>query len=154
MSPMVQASNWSPTDPVIEQADPVWDWMLQSTPGSAGKGSLTVTLVAVPVPVLDTVIVNPTLAPGLTGVASAVLVIARLGWEGGGMVSNAQRSPASPPGLFWSPSWVMTWNRYVWPGTSGKPFSSWSPLTFQRTSAPKPSSTPRAPNPPVGVSAP
>src|SRR5438477_8240 len=79
MSPNVQLRSCGPWAPLIEQADPVWDWMLQSTPGSAGKGSLTVTLVAVPVPVLDTVIVNPMLVPELTGVASAVLVMARFG---------------------------------------------------------------------------
>src|SRR5437588_12121462 len=79
MSPMVHASNWSPTDPVIEQAEPVWDWMLQSTPESAGSGSLTVTPVAVPGPEFDTVMVKPTLVPESTGVASAVLVMARFG---------------------------------------------------------------------------
>src|SRR5689334_15628275 len=41
-----------------------------------------------------------------------------------------QASPESPPALFWSPSWTITWMRYEWPATSG---------TSQRTSAPYPS---------------
>jgi hypothetical protein len=51
-------------------------------PEPAGSGSLSVTEVAVPVPGLEefeTVIVNPTVVPAGTGVASAVLVIDRDG---------------------------------------------------------------------------
>src|SRR5437899_2371868 len=79
MSPMLQARTWEPTDPVIEQAEAVWVSMLQSTPVRAGSGSLTVTAAAVPGPPLATVTVKPTEVPALTGVASAVLVMARLG---------------------------------------------------------------------------
>src|SRR5438552_4076872 len=79
MSPMVQDSVWAPTAPVIEHADAVWDSMVQVTPASAGSGSLRVTPVAVPGPPLDTVTVKPTEVPAVTGVASAVLVMARPG---------------------------------------------------------------------------
>src|SRR5439155_1149945 len=122
--------------------------MVHVMPASDGSGSFTVTAVAVPGPPLETVMGKPTLVPASTGVASAVLVIVRLG---DGMVRVVQFSPASPPTLFWSPSWVMTWNRYVLPGASASPFSSWRPLTFQRTSAPNPKLVPTAANPPVGV---
>src|SRR5438445_441560 len=79
MSPNVQLRSCDPWAPLIEQAEPVWDWMVHVTAVSDGSVSLRVTLVAVPVPVLDTVIVNPMLVPELTGVASAVLVMARFG---------------------------------------------------------------------------
>src|SRR5437016_4567633 len=79
MSPKVQLRSCDPWAPLIEQAEPVWDWMVHVTPGSDGSGSLTVTPVAVPGPEFDTVMVNPTLVPESTGVASAVLVMARFG---------------------------------------------------------------------------
>src|SRR5947207_1787224 len=79
MSPTVHERGWFPTAPVIEQAEAGWDSMVQVTPGSEGRGSVTVTPVAVPGPELPTSIVNPTGVPALTGVASAVLVMARPG---------------------------------------------------------------------------
>src|SRR5438094_170937 len=93
MSPIVQASVWAPTDPVIEQAEAVWDAIVQVMPDSDGRGSLTVTAVAVPGPPLDTVMVKPTGLPAVTGVASAVLVIARLGSGGGGTQFSVQGGP-------------------------------------------------------------
>src|SRR5438552_18381457 len=79
MSPIVQDRVWAPTDPVIEQAEAVWVSMVQSTPVRAGSGSLRVTPVAVPGPLSPTSTVKPTEVPAVTGVASAVLVIARPG---------------------------------------------------------------------------
>src|SRR5207249_11880965 len=69
----------APAEPLMKQCEPGSEPLVQSKPGSAGKGSTTVTPVAVPGPVLATVIVNPMLVPELTGVASAVLVMTRLG---------------------------------------------------------------------------
>src|SRR5438093_79455 len=97
-----------PAGPLIEHAEPLWDWMVHVMPASDGSGSFTVTAVAVPGPPLPTSMVKPMEVPALTGVASAVLVIVR---SGDGMVRVVQFSPASPPVLFWSPSWVMTWKR-------------------------------------------
>src|SRR5947208_1602467 len=82
MSPIVQDRTCTPTAPVSEHAVAVWDAMVQSTPVSAGSGSLRVTPVAMPGPPLDTVIVNPTASPAVTDEASAVLLIARLGSSG------------------------------------------------------------------------
>src|SRR5947207_5637869 len=79
MSPIAHARACDATVPVIEQAEAVWDSIVQFTPVSAGSGSLTVTAIAVPGPPLDTVMVKPTEVPALTGVASEVLVMARLG---------------------------------------------------------------------------
>src|SRR5437764_710991 len=79
MSPIAHARACDATVPVIEQAEAVWDSIVQFTPVSAGSGSLTVTAVAVPGPALDTVMVKPTNVPAVTGVASAVLVMARPG---------------------------------------------------------------------------
>src|SRR5438552_19141658 len=79
MSPKVQLRSCDPWAPLIEQAEPVWDWMVHVTPVSDGSVSLRVTPVAVPGPLLDTVIVNPTGVQASTGVASAVLVMARPG---------------------------------------------------------------------------
>src|SRR5439155_573561 len=76
MSPNVQLRSCDPWAPLIEQAEPVWDWMVHVTPVSDGSVSLRVTPVAVPGPLLDTVIVNPMFFPEFTGVASAVLVMA------------------------------------------------------------------------------
>src|SRR5205809_237555 len=90
MSPMVQDSVWEPTAPVIEHAEAVWDSMVQVTPVSAGSGSSRVTAVAVPGPPLDTVMAKPTEVPAVTGVASAVLVMVRLGSSGDGKQFSVQ----------------------------------------------------------------
>src|SRR5439155_419911 len=79
MSPMEHERVCEPAGPLMEHAEPLWDWMVQVMPASDGSGSLTVTPVAVPGPPLPTVTVKPTGVPELTGVASAVLVMARLG---------------------------------------------------------------------------
>src|SRR5439155_1561325 len=76
MSPMVQDRTCAPTAPASEHPVPVWDWMVQVTPGSEGRVSVSVTSVAVPGPELPTSMVKPTEVPALTGVASAVLVMA------------------------------------------------------------------------------
>src|SRR5438309_9963689 len=103
MSPIAHARACDATVPLIEQAEAVWDSMVQVTPVRAGSGSLTVTAVAAPGPPLDTVMVKPTEVPALTGVASAVLVMARLGRgtqfavRGGAvptMVATARTEPA------------------------------------------------------------
>src|SRR5438094_7143170 len=90
MSPIVHERVCAPAAALIEQAAAVWDAMVQVTPARAGRGSLTVTAVAVPGPPLDTVMVKPTEVPAVTGVASAVLVIARLGAGGGGTQFSVQ----------------------------------------------------------------
>src|SRR5437879_2962663 len=82
MSPSEHDRTCTPISPVIEQAEAVWDSMVQSTPVSAGSASFTVTPVAIPGPPLDTVIVNPTASPAVTDVASAVLLMVRLGSSG------------------------------------------------------------------------
>ena len=51
----------------------------QLMPVPMGSGSLSVTPVAVPKPVFDTVIVNPIGSPALTDAASAVFVICKPG---------------------------------------------------------------------------
>src|SRR5439155_21525631 len=79
MSPSEQDSTCEPTAPASEHPVPVWDWMVQVTPGSEGRVSVSVTSVAVPGPELPTSMVKPTEVPALTGVASAVLVMARPG---------------------------------------------------------------------------
>src|SRR5437867_2686946 len=79
MSPSEHERVCEPAGPLREQAEAVWDAMVQVTPAREGSGSLTVTAVAVPGPLLDTVMVKPTGLPAVTGVASAVLVIARPG---------------------------------------------------------------------------
>lgn len=53
--------------------------MDQLMPEPAGRGSLRVTLLAMPVPLFVKVIVNPMGDPALTEAASATLVMARLG---------------------------------------------------------------------------
>src|SRR5437762_2606772 len=92
MSPKVQLRSCDPWAPLIEQAEPVWDWMVHVTPVSDGSVSLRVTPVSVPGPVLDTVIVNPTGLPASTGVASAVFVMARPG----GFTTMAAKSHTVP----------------------------------------------------------
>src|SRR5438105_4887883 len=79
MSPIVHDSVCEPAEPAMEHAEAVWDAMVHVTPVRAGSGSATVTPVAVPGPPLDTVMVKPTNVPAVTGVASAVLVMARPG---------------------------------------------------------------------------
>src|SRR5438309_2176082 len=93
MSPNVQLRSCDPWAPLIEQAEPVWDWMVHVTPVSDGSVSLRVTPVALPGPLLDTVIVNPTGLPASTGVASAVFVMARSGGFTT-MVAKSQTVPA------------------------------------------------------------
>src|SRR5437867_830974 len=93
MSPSEHERVCEPAGPLREQAEAVWDAMVQVTPARAGSGSLTVTAVAVPGPPLDTVMVKPTGLPAVTGVASAVLVIARLGSGGGGTQFSVQGGP-------------------------------------------------------------
>src|SRR5438093_196312 len=79
MSRMLQDRSCAQTDPVIEQAEAVWDALVQVSPARDGSGSVTVHAEAVPGPQLDTVVVKPIGLPAVTGVASAVLVIARRG---------------------------------------------------------------------------
>src|SRR5438477_642210 len=79
MSPSEHERVCDPAGPVIEQAEPLWDAMVHVIPVREGSGSFTVTAVAVPGPPLPTVTVKPTEVPAVTGVASAVLVIARPG---------------------------------------------------------------------------
>src|SRR5438067_2108658 len=79
MSPSAHVRVWDGADPPIEQWEAGSESMVQSTPVSEGSGSLTVTPVAVPGPPFPTVTVKPIDVPEPTGVASAVLVIARLG---------------------------------------------------------------------------
>src|SRR6059036_498940 len=79
MSPREHETSCDPAGPLIEQPEPVWLAMVHVIPVREGSGSLTVTAVAVPGPLLDTVMVKPTGLPAVTGVASAVLVIARPG---------------------------------------------------------------------------
>ena len=75
-----QFNVWFPDAPVMEH-DPGPAYaglMLQATPGPAGRESLMVTLVAVPVPMaalLLAVMVNPMAEPALTADASAVMVM-------------------------------------------------------------------------------
>src|SRR5438067_1831804 len=90
MSPIVHERVCAPAAPLIEQAEAVWDAMVHVTPVREGSGSFIVTAVAVPGPPLPTVTVKPTLVPAVTGVASAVLVIARLGSGGGGTQFSVQ----------------------------------------------------------------
>src|SRR5437870_1749771 len=78
MAPIAQDSTCGAL-PAIKHAVPSWESMVQLMPASDGKGSLTATPVAVPGPPLPTMIEKPTSVPPLTGVASAVLVIARAG---------------------------------------------------------------------------
>src|SRR5438270_6220658 len=75
----VQLSTWVPTGPVIAQ--PVTDGlMLQLRSPPAGSGSLTVTPVAVPGPLLLTTMSKPMPVPALTGPAGlAVLVMWMVG---------------------------------------------------------------------------
>src|SRR5438477_442598 len=79
MSPSEHERVCDPAGPVMEQAEPLWDAMVHVIPVREGSGSFTVTAVAVPGPPLPTVTVKPTVVPAVTGVASAVLVIARRG---------------------------------------------------------------------------
>src|SRR5437667_186556 len=79
MSPREHERVCEPAGPLIEQPEPVWLAMVHVIPVREGSGSFTVTAVAVPGPPLPTSIVKPTLVPELTGVASAVLVMARPG---------------------------------------------------------------------------
>jgi hypothetical protein len=81
MLPKLHTSVWVGGLPVIEQlpAPAYAGLMVQLTPEPAGSGSLSVTAVAVPGPLLLTVTVKPMVVPVLTGVASAVLVMARPG---------------------------------------------------------------------------
>src|SRR5438477_136566 len=90
MSPSEHERVCDPAGPVIEQAEPLWDAMVHVIPVREGSGSLTVTAVAVPGPPLPTVTVKPTLVPAVTGVSSAVLVMARLGAGGGGTQFSVQ----------------------------------------------------------------
>jgi len=53
--------------------------MDQLIPAPPGSGSLSVALLAVPVPLFVTAMVNPIGDPALTDAASAVLLMARLG---------------------------------------------------------------------------
>src|SRR5437870_3137632 len=87
MAPIAQDSTCG-TLPMIEHAVPSWESMVQLTPASDGSVSVTATPSAVPGPLLPTSIVNPTAVPASTGVASAVLVMARLGWSGDGKHST------------------------------------------------------------------
>jgi hypothetical protein len=82
--PKVQPRTCEPTDPVMMQLPgPPYDGEIdQLIPVPAGKGSLSVTPVAVAVPAadeFDTVMVNPIDVPAETGVASAVFVMDRRG---------------------------------------------------------------------------
>src|SRR5947208_3662029 len=79
MSPSEHERVCEPAGPLREHAEPLWDAMVHVMPARDGNGSFTVTAVAVPGPELPTSIVKPTLVPELTGVASAVLVMARPG---------------------------------------------------------------------------
>src|SRR5438067_1249132 len=79
MSPSEHERVCDPAGPVMEQAEPLWDAMVHVIPVREGSGSFIVTAVAVPGPPWPTVTVKPTLVPAVTGVASAVLVMARLG---------------------------------------------------------------------------
>src|SRR5438477_10181306 len=96
MSPSEHERVCDPAGPVIEQAEPLWDAMVHVIPVREGSGSFTVTAVAVPGPPLDTVMVKPTEVPAVTGVASAVLVIARLGAGGGGAQFAVQGGVLTP----------------------------------------------------------
>src|SRR5205807_2852146 len=71
----LQFSTWVPTGPVIAQ--PVTDGlMLQFRSPPAGSGSVIVTAVAVPGPLLLTTMSKPMVSPALTGPAGlAVLVM-------------------------------------------------------------------------------
>ena len=77
-SPNEQFSDWFGAEPVIEQPA-VAGLIDQFTPAPPGSGSARVTPVAVPAPVLETVIVKPIGSPALTESASAVLVICTAG---------------------------------------------------------------------------
>src|SRR5215831_15212245 len=74
MAPKEQSRTWAPTLPLILQAALAGS-IDQLTPEPAGRGSWTVTLVAVPGPPFLTVMVKPMSVPALTGVASAFLVM-------------------------------------------------------------------------------
>jgi hypothetical protein len=66
----------------IEQkgvCQPDWLSIDQLSPGLVGSVSLSVTPVAFPAPVFETVIVYPIVVPGITLAESAVLVIDRFG---------------------------------------------------------------------------
>ena len=73
-----QFRTWLPALPEIEQR-PAFDWLsidqITPVPEPAGRGSLTVTPVAVVVPVLLTETVNPIGSPAFTDDASATLLI-------------------------------------------------------------------------------
>jgi hypothetical protein len=77
-SPNEQLSDWLGALPVIEQPA-VAGLIDQFTPVPPGSGSDKVTPVAVPTPVLDTVIVKPIWSPALTVALSAVLLICKPG---------------------------------------------------------------------------
>src|SRR5437879_3136649 len=78
MSPKAQDRCWFGAVPVMEQCERGSDALLQVMPARAGRLTGMVTAFAVAGPPLPTVIVKPTPVPASTGVASAVLVIARL----------------------------------------------------------------------------
>src|SRR5262245_23639808 len=76
MSPKLQLSVLL----TIEQGLPAGcEAMLQETPEPVGSGSFSETLVAVPGPLLLTVITKPIWLPASTGSASATLVMLKLG---------------------------------------------------------------------------
>src|SRR5207244_521762 len=74
---------WVGAEPLITQMTPAGVVGVptkdQLTPKPPGSGSLTVTPVAAPGPALDRVMTKPTVAPRLTGLASAVLDNVRFG---------------------------------------------------------------------------
>src|SRR5271155_3915732 len=75
--PNEQLRIWAPTPPEIAQVPgPVYAGLMdQFTPAPAGRGSLSATLLALPLPptvLLDTAMVKPTVEPTLTDVESAV----------------------------------------------------------------------------------
>src|SRR5436309_1312630 len=75
-----QPRAWVGAVPVIEQvAGPDWDAIDQLIPGPPGRASVRVVPVESPGPALCRVMVKPIGEPALTLVASAVLVIDRLG---------------------------------------------------------------------------
>src|SRR5215472_6491622 len=75
----VQLRVWAPAPPVTEQPEKAGTGcQLRSAPG--GSESLTVTLLAVPSPLLTTVTSNPMVAPALTGPTGlATLLMVTLG---------------------------------------------------------------------------